>query len=438
MPDPPPNASWCPLLTGEEAAALRRTFEEVVDALAELVDDPAPTSHRARVLGTPSLTSGLGGPLLLAVQLAAVPGRSDADAWRARAYGLLERLLDRSAAAQLQTSLSEGLEGVAWVTVHAARALGEDDAEELVEEVDESVAGYLEAMPVPWPESHDLLHGLTGFGISALERLATPAARRTVGGAVRHLDGAAERDGRSGPGATWRSYAPAHPDGFHQVGTAHGQAGVVAFLARAAAAARRGEVSAETGERAERLLAEALDWLFAQRLPDEARSAFPGSVVATLPPSPTRLAWCYGDLGISLALLVAADALGDSSLRATALEIAQLAARRPPEQAQADDACLCHGTAGLGHQFHRLHRATGDDLFANAARHWYAETLELRQTGPDARGVAGFPVWTSADDQVIWRDDAGFLIGTTGVALCLAAALDPVAPTWDRVLGMSG
>jgi hypothetical protein len=434
----PPKATWRPLYEPDDGVQLRRAFEEVIGQLAELLDDPAPTSHRARVLGTRSLASGLGGPLLLAVQLAAAPGRADSDAWRDRAYRLLERLLERSAASQLPPSLSEGLEGVAWVVVHAARALGEDDPEELVADVDEGVAGYLEAMPEPWPESHDLLHGLTGFGVSALDRLASPAARRTVAGAVRHLDVAAEREGLSGPGATWRSYAPAQPDGFHQVGVAHGQAGVIAFLGRTAAAARRGELPAATGERAEALLVEALAWLFAQRLPDGSGSAFPGSVVATLPPSPTRLAWCYGDVGISLALLVAADALEDAALRATALEIATLAARRSAEEAQADDACLCHGTAGLGHQFHRLYRATGDDLYAAAARHWVGETLNIRQTGPGAQGVAGFPVWTSTDGQVVWRDDAGFLIGTTGVALCLAAALDPVEPGWDRVLGMSG
>jgi hypothetical protein len=42
----------------------------------------------------------------------------------------------------------------------------------------------------------------------------------------------------------------------------------------------------------------AVAWLLAQRLPG-AGAAFPSYVGAGIDPRPTRLAWCYGDLGLA-------------------------------------------------------------------------------------------------------------------------------------------
>ena len=433
MTAPDHRRPWSPLLEGPAAAAAEAVVAEILAALDELLEGSGRTTHAGYVLGSASFASGLASPLLLALQLAHArrPDRSPE-----RAEQLLERLLHRTAETSLGPTLYEGLAGVAWVTVYAARLLGETDAEELVADVDQALADSLAVHEPPWPDGFDLLRGSAGLGLSALQRIASPAARRTVELAVAHLDAAAERDGPSGSGVTWRSTSPANPTGFYNLGMAHGQAGVIGFLGRALGAATRGEIAPATGERAGTLLDEAVGWLLAQRFDagDEA-SAFPSAIVPGLPDSPAPLAWCYGDLGIVFALLAAAEHAERPDWRDEALAVATRAARRDPEQAGVEDTCLCHGTAGLGHQFHRLHRMTGDPLFADTARTWFTRTLAMRRPG---EGVAGFPTWTTHGGEVVWRADAGLLLGAAGVALCLAAALDPVEPDWDEVMLLSG
>jgi hypothetical protein len=157
---------------------------------------------------------------------------------------------------------------------------------------------------------------------------------------------------------------------------------------------------------------------------------FPG-VEAT----PSRLAWCYGDLGMAATLLVAARGAGEPAWESTAVELALAAAERPVELARVFDAGLCHGAGGVAHLFNRIHQATGEERLGEAARFWYERTLELRQPG---LGVGGFRAW-SADVAGVqdWRDDPGLLEGATGVALALLAAVSAVEPEWDRALLVS-
>jgi hypothetical protein len=144
------------------------------------------------------------------------------------------------------------------------------------------------------------------------------------------------------------------------------------------------------------------------------------------------LAWCYGDPGIAAALLVAARCCGEPAWEHAALRIARRVTRCDPERSGARDASLCHGTAGLGHMFNRFFQATGEPLFAEAARSWFAQTLALRR--PD-RGIGGFEAWVPGPDGALhWEDTPGLLMGSAGVALALLAATTPVEPAWDRFM----
>jgi hypothetical protein len=79
------------------------------------------------------------------------------------------------------------------------------------------------------------------------------------------------------------------------------------------------------------------------------------------------------------------------------------------------DASLCHGAAGNAHLFHRWYALTGEPVFAEAARTWYAHALGM----PPPESMA-------------------FLEGAAGIALALVAATTEIEPAWDRVLLASG
>ncbi|HEV7518070.1 MAG TPA: lanthionine synthetase LanC family protein, partial [Thermoanaerobaculia bacterium] len=224
-----------------------------------------------------------------------------------------------------------------------------------------------------------------------------------------------------------------YPEGHYNLGVAHGVPGVIGFLALALDAAAG--LPAATAEEARRLLEGAVDWVLAQRLPTGAASLFPYNFTPGMEPSASRLAWCYGDLGIAATLLAAARVAGEPAWEAEALVTARHAAARPAEGAGVVDAGLCHGAAGVAHLFNRLHQASGDDALGAAARAWFGRALALRQPG---EGIGGFRAWLpdGADraGDLGWRSDPGFLTGVAGIGLALLAATTPVAPDWDRVL----
>jgi hypothetical protein len=78
-------------------------------------------------------------------------------------------------------------------------------------------------------------------------------------------------------------------------------------------------------------------------------------------------------------------------------------------------------------------QATGDEQLRDAARHWFKQTLEMRQPG---EGIGGFRLWQAGPDggESTWVTEPGLLTGAVGIALALSAATSAVEPNWDRML----
>jgi hypothetical protein len=327
----------------------------------------------------------------------------------------------------MSAGLYQGFVGIAWAAEHVNKLLttAEDNP---TEAVDEALPEYLDHSP--WSRDYDLINGLVGVGVYALERLPRPGAAAYL---ERVIDRLAERAERSRGGITWHTPAELliseqrvqYPRGYYNLGVAHGVPGVIALLGAACAA---GVALAK----ARPLLRGAVSWLVRQQLPARAGSRFPSLLAAGIEPEASRLAWCYGDAGVAVALLSAARGLEEPAWEQEALAIARAAAARPADTAGVRDAGLCHGAAGLGHLFNRLFHAVGDPCFAQAARFWFTRCLEMRKPG---RGVAGFSRhWPGPDGVDFWLKDPGLLTGATGIALALLAAITDIEPQWDRVL----
>jgi hypothetical protein len=275
---------------------------------------------------------------------------------------------------------------------------------------------------------------LTGLGVYGRERLNRPSGRELLAGVVDRLAAQAE----TGPaGATW--YTPperlpewqreVYPNGYHNLGLAHGIPAPIALLGIACGAG-------VAADRARPLLEGAVRWLLAHQLPAGSGACFAASLSAGVEARPSRLAWCYGDPGVAAALLVAARAAGEPEWEREALAIARTAVARPTDAAGVRDAGICHGAAGLAHLFNRFWQASGDDAFRQAARFWIEQTLALQVPGED---VAGYRAWRalSAGTTGEWEPEAGFLEGAAGVGLVLLAAVSTVEPEWDRILLIS-
>jgi lantibiotic modifying enzyme len=325
-------------------------------------------------------------------------------------------------------SLYGGFPGVAWVLEHLEGRSLEPGEEDPGEDIAEAIGRYLERERRRG--DFDLVAGLVGLGVYALERRPRPSGEECLRQVLNHL--AREVESLQ-EGIAWHTPAEHlvpearryYPQGSYNLGVAHGTPGVIGFLSEACA------VEAVADD-ARSLLAGAVPWLLGQRSPPDTGSAFPYALAPGMVPNPARLAWCYGDLGIATVLLGAARHTGEPAWEHEALDLARTAAARSFEDSGVVDAGLCHGAAGNAHLFNRLYQASGDPVLEMAAHRWLDRALELRRPG---EGLADFLSYLPDErGEMSWRSDPGFLTGAAGIGLALLAAATPVEPCWDRLL----
>lgn len=414
-----PTAHWRALLEGSASDEAYTTVQEIAQAVRGWAPGPEEKSQPG---GSACLASGYAGIALFFAYLART--RFDPSA-ATTAQTFLENAMDLVAAEAMNPSLYCGFAGVAWATAHLQEQLF-GCGDNATQAIDDALADFVSQ--TPWSGDFDLVNGLVGFGVYALERLPDPSGVRLL---ERIVDCLAECSTVIAPGRAWftdprwSSSREKYPRGYFNLGVAHGTPGVIALLASAYA---RGVNAAK----ARSLLADAVAWLLAQEFTDGDWIGFGPWLEPGVKPAKSRLAWCYGDPGIAIALFSAARAVGDAAWEDKACAIARRAARCPLDQSAVRDTCLCHGAAGAGHLFNRLYQATGEAALARASRFWFERALAMRVPG---RGVAGYELFWSAEKGVeAWRADAGFLMGAAGIGLALLAAITPIEPAWDRLL----
>ncbi|AYV32901.1 MULTISPECIES: lanthionine synthetase C family protein [unclassified Streptomyces] len=407
---PVERGRWTALLSGPAAAKAVTVAVEVAEAVEAL--PPADVG--------PSLCDGAAGfavlnaYLALALDDAAAAER--AETWLRRAMAGL-RVRPRA-------GLFAGVAGVGWAASHVTRLLGLE-AKSLDPTTHINRALMTRLARSPWCAPFDLVSGLAGYGVYALQCLPTPGARECLEGVVRQLG---ELAIHTPEGVTWHTgpellrdhQRRQSPDGHHNLGVAHGVPGVLAVLALSAAAgvARPQAAVMASG---------AVDWLLAQRLDDTSPSRLPYWLNTDGFTVPARTAWCYGDAGAAMAVLVAARSLGVTAWEAEATVLARAAAVRAPEDTGVTDAWLCHGSAGLAHVFNRMWQATGDGQIGEGSRFWFMRTFDFHK--PGGGDFAGYPKPDPWDG-----DGSSLLTGATGVALALLAAATAMPPSWDRTL----
>lgn len=164
---------------------------------------------------------------------------------------------------------------------------------------------------------------------------------------------------------------------------------------------------------------------------DKAYCLFPNWITEdNQPEGQSRLAWCYGDLGIGVALLKASRALKDSDLRVKALKILRhTTSRRTKEYTKVDDAGICHGAFGNALIYNRLYIETKEVIFKESTEYWITKGIEM---GHFDDGFAGYKMWDP--DNEIWSTNTSLLTGVTGIGLAMISYLSEVDMKWDECL----
>lgn len=403
------SMTWRPLVTGERCAAIATIVREIAAAV-----DATP----------PNGAYDLADRALLHAYAAEADIAPDLDD---RAGEALSDAVAAFASSPSRPGLFGGAAGIGWRVAHLA-----------AEEEAALVCGKLDAellrLVVAGSAEYDLISGIAGFGVYALAR---GDAGRPLASAVLDQLARMAKPRRGGLALhTPPEWLPAWqraeaPDGYWNLGLAHGMPGVAALLARFVAAGVE-------ADRAREMLEGVVGFLLAIE-PTTTGERFPAWVAgdpdADLPAIPDsdrrgRLAWCYHDLGVSVALLSAAHAANNPAWHAGALALARVCAQRTDAEAQIRDAGICHGAIGTAHVFDRLWQATGDEVFAAAAGRWLERGLAMRMDHP----IAGFPASSVVDGVEHWIADPSLLSGASGIALVLHSMITNIEPAWDRLL----
>ncbi|HEY6349363.1 MAG TPA: lanthionine synthetase C family protein [Candidatus Angelobacter sp.] len=416
MSTPAKAVPWNPLLDSDLARTALASVGEIAADLKSHLEDWQHSSEQSPYLG-----EGAAGIAVFFTYLNAAGLSLD----RNPALEYLNLSKNALTGQVMEPSLFAGFTGITWAAQHISGFFVSPD--DPGEDIDLALETYLSRSP--WKQDYDLINGLAGLGVYCLERSCSPPAARCLELIVKRLGELAQS---SWEDLCWFTAASLlsppqremYPGGYYNLGLAHGVPGIMALLGRIHAT---GIARQEAG----RLLEGAVHWLLRQQLPEDANSSFAAFLVPGGLPEDCRLAWCYGDAGIAAAILLAARYTGMKTWESAALKIARRAATRNPQSCGVMDACFCHGSSGLAHIFNRIHHATHDEVFAEAARFWVQRTLEFRTPGT---GAAGYSILSPSETgKMEFQKKFGLIDGIAGIGLSLLAAISNVEPLWDRV-----
>ncbi|WP_118951827.1 lanthionine synthetase LanC family protein [Taibaiella helva] len=269
----------------------------------------------------------------------------------------------------------------------------------------------------------DFLHGTTGIihylllhteGSDQIEAFITHFIDSLEGNAIPCL-----------AGLCWRDEYIARRENRQVVnmGLAHGMFSILSVLTTIA-----GSHLKVNKEKVNKLLKGALTFILGviNKNPDSA-SRFPNFYYLDNPvDDPSRLGWCYGDLTNGYKLLQVGKQLKDEELIGASLTVINhTIARKTPAQTSVEDACLCHGAAGIMHLYNKLYMATGAVQYHNAALFWLDSVIDAYKP---KHPYAGF-VNTGNDS----LKNMGLLNGIAGIGLALDSYLTGDS-SWDHIL----
>ena len=230
----------------------------------------------------------------------------------------------------------------------------------------------------------------------------------------------------------WKSFLNEEIGLGYNISLSHGMSCIVAFLSKLY------KIEGINKEKTATLLRGTVQYILAQEIDKDKFGSFFTSFALenTSIIHKSRLAWCYGDLGIAVALYQAGNVLEENAWIDKALEVLTFAAtkRRDLQVNSVQDAGLCHGAAGIGHIFYRMWWNTKLPEFNEAADYWFDKTLKMA-TFED--GLAGFKSFEMPDGKPTWKNDYGFLTGISGIGMAMLTYYYEMEPEWDECLLLS-
>jgi len=374
------------------------------------------------------LLSGIGGQILTCSEM--YLHHKVSQEWLSHLHNVLENKL---ADEEFATTHCDGLAGIGWLYEYLSqRKIIDFDTNTLLEDFDffliDALKNYM------FESNYDFLHGGVGIALYFIKRVAKK--KELISVLSQFLEDLEKSSTQQKDGAI--KWSSALSKRFNELGynisLSHGMSGIVAILSKLY------KIEGVDKVKTEKLLKGAVQYILAQEINKDIYGSFftYNALESTQEIVKSRLAWCYGDLGIASVLYQAGKTLGEEVWVNKALEILIFAAtkRRNLEDNLVRDAGLCHGTAGIGHIFYRMWWNTKLPEFKTAVDYWFQETLKM---ATHKAGLAGFKAFEilMPDGKPSWVNKYEFLEGISGIGLALLTYYFEMEPAWDECLLLS-
>jgi len=140
----------------------------------------------------------------------------------------------------------------------------------------------------------------------------------------------------------------------------------------------------------------------------------------------SRLAWCYGDLGILYTILNAAEAYEDKILEQDTLKKLLITSGRvEQEKTLVYDAGFCHGSSGNAFIYHDLFLKTKLPEFQTATEYWLDKTLSYKKESEEGHSHYVFIGGTNSEEL---ENCDNLLEGLIGIGVTYNYVLNPELP----------
>lgn len=323
---------------------------------------------------------------------------------------LLDKMLSGLRHDSYISTYCNGISGLV-VGLYSLRDMGfVDDCTPLLKSIDQYISRSLDTMLET--NNHDFLHGFIGLGFYWLLRFDSKyeEAVESLKKILMHLLATSEAcDGV----IKWPRKESKWVKRYN-ISLSHGYSSTIILLCRMLNIAA---LDSCCGLSIRELISGAVNYILSNRLDEEKYGCwFASSSLECEQPYRSRLAWCYGDLGIALALHEASLALTRPELSVLSKTILEQSGeqRRDLVQNHIFDACVCHGSAGVGIIFREMSRVFSSKKMSDAADYW--REVVLRQAIQKDAGYT-YLFYETADRG--YTQSTSMLNGLSGVALYL-------------------
>ncbi len=148
----------------------------------------------------------------------------------------------------------------------------------------------------------------------------------------------------------------------------------------------------------------------------------------------SRLAWCYGDLGVSFTLLKAAEILKDETLKKKVIDMLVKSSERTKLiENKVFDAPFCHGIFGIAYLYFKIYRLTNIDVFLKQFNYWYNVGIDTYYNND--KKIMNFATVNMGDKTTKLK--YGILEGISGIGMVLLAKNYRIDLSWDECLMLS-